>query len=324
MDSPNKSRDVWLMILFALLLLAGLAVLLLGVREAITQGRYITLGLGLLAVSIPASLYALSGSRETGGDLAAQVAEHNRLLKSINDRMLISDQAKRIAFRQKDRDALREAIVEDLRQEDYDAAMALVNEMAEAYGYREEAEQFRQQIVDVQTKKREVMIQKAIARIDELCERKDWDLAKHEVSRLQRLYPDYPTIHELPQRVNKAINKHKLDIERQFLEAAERDDVDAAMELIKEMDRYLTPEEAAPFLETARGVVGKKRQNLGVRFKMAVQDRDWIDGVTVGEQIIREFPNSMMAKEVREMLDTLRERAASQRAAMAAGESQNA
>jgi len=71
-------------------------------------------------------------------------------------------------------------------------------------------------------------------------------------------------------------------------------------------------------------VVGKKRQNLGVRFKMAVQDRDWIDGVTVGEQIIREFPNSMMAKEVREMLDTLRERAASQRAAMAAGESQNA
>lgn len=320
MEDSNKSRDVWLMILFALLLLAGLAVLVLGVREAIGQGEYVTLGLGLLAVTIPASLYALAGSKSGAGDMGLYIQEQNRLLKSINDRMLISDQAKRIAFRQKDRDALREAIIEDLRQEDYDAAMALVNEMAEEYGYREEAEQFRQQIIDVQAKKREVMIQKAVARIDELCERKDWDLAKHEVSRLQRLYPDYPTIDELPQRVAKAVNKHKLDIERQFLEAAERDDVDAAMELIKEMDKYLTPEEAAPFLETARGVVGKKRQNLGVRFKMAVQDRDWIDGVRVGEQIIKEFPNSMMAKEVREMLDTLRERAASQRAAMAGGQ----
>ncbi|QNN24574.1 hypothetical protein HED60_20625 [Planctomycetales bacterium ZRK34] len=320
MEDSNKSRDVWLMILFALLLLAGLAVLVLGVREAIGQGEYVTLGLGLLAVTIPASLYALAGSKSGTGDMGLYIQEQNRLLKSINDRMLISDQAKRIAFRQKDRDALREAIIEDLRQEDYDAAMALVNEMADEYGYREEAEQFRQQIIDVQAKKREVMIQKAVARIDELCERKDWDLAKHEVSRLQRLYPDYPTIDELPQRVAKAVNKHKLDIERQFLEAAERDDVDAAMELIKEMDKYLTPEEAAPFLETARGVVGKKRQNLGVRFKMAVQDRDWIDGVRVGEQIIKEFPNSMMAKEVREMLDTLRERAASQRAAMAGGQ----
>jgi hypothetical protein len=320
MEDSNKSRDVWLMILFALLLAAGLAVLVLGVRQAIEQGEYVTLGLGLLAVSIPAALYALSGAKAGSGDLALYVQEQNRLLKSINDRMLISDQAKRIAFRQKDRDALREAIIEDLRQEDYDAAMALVNEMANEYGYREEAEQFRQQIIDVQAKKREVMIQKAVARIDELCERKDWDLAKHEVSRLQRLYPDYPTIDELPQRVAKAVNKHKLEIERQFLEAAERDDVDAAMDLIKEMDKYLTPEEAAPFLETARGVVGKKRQNLGVRFKMAVQDRDWIDGVRVGEQIIKEFPNSMMAKEVREMLDTLRERAASQRAAMAGGQ----
>ncbi|MBI1370896.1 MAG: hypothetical protein GC162_19860 [Planctomycetes bacterium] len=319
MQDGSKSRDVWLTILFTLLLLAGLALLLLGVYEAVTAKQFVTMGLGLLCVVVPASLFALSGRDSGNADLLAHVMEQNRLLRAINDRMLISDQAKRIAFRQKDRDALREAIIEDLRLEDYDAAMALVNEMADTYGYREEAEQFRQQILDVQAKKREVMIQKAIAKIDEICERRDWDLARHEVGRLQRMYPDFQSILELPNRVEKARNKHKLELEREFLEAAERDDNDRAMELLKELDRYLTPEEAAPFLETARGVVGKKRQNLGVRFKMAVQDRDWIDGVVVGEQIIKEFPNSMMAKEVREMLDTLRQRAASQRAAMAEG-----
>ena len=65
--------------------------------------------------------------------------------------------------------------------------------------------------------------------------------------------------------------------------------------------------------------VGKKKENLGVRFKMAVQDRNWIDALTVGETIVREFPNSGFANEVRDMLDSLRTRAAGQRAAMATG-----
>jgi hypothetical protein len=47
-----------------------------------------------------------------------------------------------------------------------------------------------------------------------------------------------------------------------------------------------------------------------VRFKLAVQDRAWIDAVRVGERIVADFPNSQMAAEVRGMLDVLRERAA--------------
>ena len=62
-------------------------------------------------------------------------------------------------------------------------------------------------------------------------------------------------------------------------------------------------------------MIGKKRENLGVQFKIAVHDKEWLRSVTVGEQIIREFPNTRMADEVRSMLDLLRERAAGQRAA---------
>ena len=62
-------------------------------------------------------------------------------------------------------------------------------------------------------------------------------------------------------------------------------------------------------------MIGKKRENLGVQFKLAVHDREWLRSVAVGEQIIREFPNTRMADEVRSMLDLLRERAAGQRAA---------
>ena len=95
----------------------------------------------------------------------------------------------------------------------------------------------------------------------------------------------------------------------------EEKSVDKAMELLKELDKYLTAQEAEPYVEVARGVIGKKKENLGVRFKLAVQDRDWIRALTIGENIIREFPNSLFANEVRGMLDLLRERAAQQHTA---------
>ncbi|MEM8783700.1 MAG: hypothetical protein AAGE65_12715, partial [Planctomycetota bacterium] len=90
---------------------------------------------------------------------------------------------------------------------------------------------------------------------------------------------------------------------------------DGAMKLLKELDKYLQPGEAKQFEEVARGVIGKQRDNLGVQFKLAVHDKEWLNSVRIGEQIIREFPNTRMADEVRGMLDLLRERAAGQQAA---------
>lgn len=312
-------RDFWLTLQFTLMLLAGIALLALGVYLALKRQQYEVLGLGFLAVIIPSAVYALlgSGQREDGG-MSAELVEQRRMLQQISDRLLISDRAKRIAFRQRDRDALREAILEDMRTEDYDAAMALVNEMGETYGYREEAEQFREKIMEAQQKKREGMVQRSVARIDEICRRRDWQLARHEAMRLIRTYPDYPEFKELPQRVEQAHEQTKHELEREFLQAAERGDVDRAMELMKELDKYLSPAEAAAYVETARGVVGKQRENLGVRFKMAVQDRDWVQAISIGEQIMRDFPNTKFAVEVRGMLDQLRERANNQRAAAAA------
>lgn len=325
MSDQPQSRDGWLSILFVIFIIAGFLMLGLGVLLATRNGDYTVLALGLIAVMLPACLFALAGSSGGGGGAIGGgsdtelLQQQVRLLTSLNERVLISDQAKRIAFRQKDRDALREAIVEDIRIEDYDAAKTLIDEMVESYGYREEAEQFRGQLMEAEAQKRKSMVEKAVGKIDEICARHDYDLARHEANRIARMFPDLPGVAELPERVMKSRERHKLELERHFLEAAERDDVEKAMEVLKEMDKYLTPEEAAPYIETARGVVGKKKENLGVRFKMAVQDRNWIDALTVGETIVREFPNSGFATEVRDMLDSLRTRAAGQRAAMAGG-----
>ncbi|MEX0777731.1 MAG: hypothetical protein WD042_18665 [Phycisphaeraceae bacterium] len=315
MADPKKS-DGWLMVLYGVLLLAGLALLALGMIELVQSKNAMLLGFGVLAIAIPAALYPIAAALHgdggsAGGDQATE------LLKSINDRLLISDAAKRIAYREQDRAALRQAIREDIERSDYDAALVLVDDMGQQYGYREEAEQFREEILATRQAETDAKIQEAISRLDSIIERHDWAGAQREAMKVQRLFPDTLPTRNLEQHVLEARERYKHELERQFLQAAERDDVDRAMELLKELDVYLTETEAEPFRETARGVIGKKRENFGVQFKLAVHDREWSTAVRVGEQIIREFPNTKMADEVRSLIDELRRRSAEQHAARA-------
>lgn len=237
------------------------------------------------------------------------------LLDSVNERLLVSDLAKRIAYRGKDRQVLRDAIRHDLSKGDFDAAIVMVNQMSETYGYREEAEEFRQQIMDAREAGVNAELDKAVSRLNDLTAGEQWEKAFAEIGRIQRMYPDSPRAAALPEHVRQAFENRKHDLEREFLRAAERDDVDGAIELLHKLDRYLTEQEAEPFRETARGVIGKKRDNLGVQFKLAVHDKEWTKGLEVGQQLIREFPNTKMADEVRGMLDTLRQRAVDEQAA---------
>ena len=89
-----------------------------------------------------------------------------------------------------------------------------------------------------------------------------------------------------------------------------REEIPTPAELLRELDGYLTPTEAGPLQEVARGVIGKMRDNLGARFKLAVSDHRWDDAVAVGGQIMADFPNTRMAQEVRDILPTLRDKAA--------------
>ena len=248
-------------------------------------------------------------------DCMSDIDQMLAVLRSVNDRLLISDTAKRTIYRQKEHEALRQAIREDINKSSFDTALAMVAEMSKTYGYREEAEQYRDEILTAREADMQRKVDESLVRLDAILEAHEWERASHEVARIQRLYPDSPRVRDLQRRVTHAREQHKRDLERQFLAAAERDDVDVAIKLLEELDRYLTPAEAEPFRETARGVIGKKRDNLGVQFKLAIHDREWTQAVRVGEQIIRGFPNSKMADEVRGMLDLLRERAAGEQAA---------
>src|SRR5687767_13496952 len=96
----------------------------------------------------------LSAMRQTQWDtLQTNLAPVNErlqhlsvLVNQISEQQLISERAKAIAFRGTEREALRRAIREEMHQKDWDAALRLVDDMEAAFGYKQEADQLREEI----------------------------------------------------------------------------------------------------------------------------------------------------------------------------------
>lgn len=272
---------------------------------------------GSAALVVGSVRWAMYGKDAVGASSGGAGATDGDLLRSINDRLLLSDTAKRIAYRQHDLGALRRAIREDIDKGAFDAALVLVQEMSHTFGYREEAEAFREQIINARAAEQERKINASMEQLNELIAKNDFRAAGLMAAKMARLHPENERTNKIIDYVEEMRDQYKLRLEREFLAAKERGEVDKAMELLKVLDQYLSPKEAESFREIARDVIGQKRDNLGVQFKMAVHDQEWTRAVVVGEQIIREFPNTRMADEVRGLLDQVRTRAAGQRAAQA-------
>ncbi|MEO1129668.1 MAG: hypothetical protein AAFX05_08195 [Planctomycetota bacterium] len=287
-------------------LLLVLAIALTGFSEN-ASGWAIVLVLGAIAPLGMLAAYrstALAGSQT----LERKVDKLTEAVNTMTREQGLSEGAKRVLHRREERELLRRAIEQDIQAEDWDAAMVLVKELAERFGYRADAEEFRARIERARAETLDRKVVDALAHLDDLIRSLQWTDAYAEAARIQRLYPESHRVDDLRERVDDSRRRYRKDLERRFLMSAQRQRIDDAMELLKELDQYLSPAEAEQYQEVARGVISKSRENLGVRFKLMLQDHQWADAVAVGEQIIAEFPNTRMAQEVRDILPTLRER----------------
>lgn len=267
------------------------------------------LGVIISVVGVGVGLTVAESNR--GEHLGEQLRQLTRAMTDLREQGSLSEDARRVVNRRRDRAVLRAAIEEDIAAEEWEAAMVLVDELAQRFGYRADAEEFRARIEQARYETVQRRVNEAAQRVDELLVQRRWDQARAEALRIRRVFPDADKARTLVDRVDHARAIYKSDLERRFLQAAQGERIDDAMSLLKELDQYLTESEAEPFREVARGVIGKARENLGARFKIAVQDHRWAEAVDLGQQIIQQFPNSRMAGEVRQMMDTIRTRASS-------------
>ena len=130
-----------------------------------------------------------------------------------------------------------------------------------------------------------------------------------DIANIQKEFPDAPQAEALQEKLDQAKTARKKWLIQQWDQAVQRNEVDREIEIIKELDKFLTASEVAAFEESARGVFRAKLHNLGVQFSLLVAEKVWDRALEVAEEIMTEFPNSRMAQEISGTLATLRTRA---------------
>src|SRR5690606_20638786 len=148
----------------------------------------------------------------------------SRTLKQVEQNALISERAKRVAYREQERDAIRRAIEEDLLAGDYAGARSLIDEMEKSFGYTAEAERFREQIRNRLAGEREREIEDAKADIDRLTRDERWSEAFAAAERLVQKYGGDMEIRLLRTRIEERRQTRKVELVRQFHEARQKPD----------------------------------------------------------------------------------------------------
>jgi hypothetical protein len=320
-EKRNTASVNWM---YAVVLVVALAVFIVGVFLAIqeTAKRDWTMlaagciGLLLVLATWPLAI-ALTSWSETAGKRTEEstAALRDRLesmavvLNEIHEAGLLSDRAKSVAYREKDRDALRRAIREDMAKRDWEGALVLANEMESLFGYKQEAMKFREEVYKHQEEIFRRQINDGIGVIERHCRAEAWSDAVREAERLMSTYKGDPQVMSLPQEIENRRQNHKAQLMASFQDALNRKDNDGAISLLKKLDLYLTRAEADAMQDTVRNLFKEKINDLRTQFALAVQDHKWAESVRLGEIIVRDFPNSGIAREVKEKLDTLRQRA---------------
>lgn len=238
---------------------------------------------------------------------AAEKTEVN--LRVIAESSQMSDAVRAVTNRARERTAIRMAINEEIIRGDWEAAYALVDQLQQRHGYSNEATRLRAEVDRSRKLDSAEKLHETIEQVKQLIQANAWDQARRGMDRLMAEFPNNAEIQELPKYFTRVRNDHKRKLLKEWDQAVQRNEVDRGIELLRDLDQYLTPSEAAALEESARGVFRTKLRNMGVHFSIAVTGHSWLEAIEVGQQIIDEFPNSRMAAEVKDRMHLLKRRA---------------
>jgi len=287
----------------------------------VDQGGWIwlvTVGASIVGLSIIAfvvvrlALKIESNSARLHGvmlELQNSLNQFQRHITEINSNTALSDTAKSIAHRTQEWEALRTAIYDQIRREDFEAVFRLIGELGTHAGYKDEADQLRQETREQCAEAFRMKLKVAIEHVTKLLGGHHWEQATHEIERLERLMPAEPRVNDLWALLEQERDRCKHHLLTEWNTAVANGNVEQGIDILKQLDQYVTANEAKSMQATAREMFKERLLLLGVQFQFAVKERRWRDALAAGLEIIEEFPNSRMADEIRERLAALRERA---------------
>jgi hypothetical protein len=239
---------------------------------------------------------------------AAKALENIHIgLEQINHSTRVSEVVKTIAFRDEEKESLREAVFDKLKEMDFNGAYEIVDEIAGHAGYRSLAEELRREVDQYRDSTEDERLDQTMSHIEALFDSSQWAKASVQIESLIRTHPNSDRAKDMRQQLVDRKEQHKRSLLSAWDNAIKRQETDRSLEILRELDMYLTPNEALALQEAAKDVFRTKLHNLGVQFAMAISDKQWANALEVGQQIIRDFPNSKMSSEIREKIHVLQQ-----------------
>lgn len=280
----------------ALLGFAGILVIL---------GSLIAWAVVLILFKIERTLFH---TRDVLLDMQELIRGQQSKLSEIAENVQLSDATKSIARREKERKALNEAIQDETLRGNWDAAYYLVDELEKRFGYRGEAARLREEIDTWRGRDKEQRLFQAVKQVDAAIDTHDWKRAKILAAQVMQVFPGDERSINLDLRIRDAFDRRKQSLLNTWRETIARHEIEKSLDLLKELDHYLSAQEAQDLREPARALFRERMQNLGTQFTAAYKAKQWETARTVGERIQVEFPTSKMAEEVRRLMDAIKQK----------------
>lgn len=240
-------------------------------------------------------------------DIQGVLRDQNTHLVEVAENVQLSDATKSIARREKERKALHDAIQEEILRGNWDAAYYLVDELEKRYGYRDEAARLREEVDGWRGRAKEQRLIQGLKQVEAAINRYDWRQAHTIAVQVAQVFPDDDRARGLDQRIRDAFHRRKQQLLVSWQESVRNHETEKSLELLKELDHYLTAEEAQNLREPVRNLFKERLQSLGSQFTSAYKVKDWDTALSAAERIQMEFPTSKMAEEVRALVRSIKD-----------------
>ncbi|MBN1124777.1 MAG: hypothetical protein JXA82_07210, partial [Sedimentisphaerales bacterium] len=204
---------------------------------------------------------------------------------------------------------LAEAIIAKLHAHEFEATNAMISAMERKTEYKTLAAQLRNTTQQYKNATEKERIRQSINHIIKLGQEHRWTQAYRAADNLIKAYPYAEEAKAVRGKLRQIKDARKKELLAVWDEAVRAKDTERSLEILKELDTYLTPSEGLALQDAASNIFKMKLHNLGVRFALAVTENQWHDALATGQQIMRDFPNSRMAHEIRGKMDILEIRA---------------
>jgi cell division protein FtsL len=269
-------------------------------------GLAIVFTLIIIFMTLMKMLDLVDGSNSKLEKVADDLEKLRQVINQVNQSTRVSETAKAIAFRDSDMQTLRDAVFDKLQQKDFEGAYEIIDEISHNTGYGKLAEQLHVQADKYRDATDIERMNQSISHIEKQLEDHQWVNASAQIERLIKEYPANDKALAMRQRLSDKKDERKKVLLNSWDDAVKRQATDRSLEILRELDQYLTPNEALALQEAARDVFRTKLHNLGVQFSLAISGRQWAKALETGQEIIHDFPNSRMAEEIREKIDALK------------------